>query len=71
MMLFQIKIFKKYMILHDYFEYIVQWATTSYEKRRPRDWDMWSLSGLMHCHILTAHCRRRNKYAFHLLRYLQ
>ena len=57
MILFQIKIYKKYMILHDYFEYIVQWATTSYEKRRPRVWDVWSLSDLMHYHIFTAYWR--------------
>ena len=71
MILFQIEIYKKYMILHGYFEYIVQWATNSYEKRRPRVWDMWSLSDLMHCHIVTAHHGCLNKYAIHLLRYLQ
>ena len=56
------------MILHDYFEYIAQWATTSYEKRQPRVWDMWSL--MIWCTVISSLLidGRRNKYAFHLLR---
>ena len=66
MILFQIKIYKKYMILHDYFEYIVQWATTSYENVDPVS-EIYGRS-VIWCTIISSLLidGRRNKYAFHL-----
>ena len=65
MILFQIKIYEKYMIPYDYFEYIVQWAMKNVNS-------VSEICGrsVIWCTVISSLLidGRRNKYAFYLLR---